>query len=57
MSLALFGATTFVMGMAFFMFLLCSSSAHHMEHLKMLVTNPALLLEHDHAESHFGAAD
>jgi hypothetical protein len=57
-SLALFGATSFLMGMGFFMFLLCSSSAHHLYHLRLLVTDPAALLwEHNHDETHFHTAD
>jgi len=57
-SLALFGATSFFMGMSFFMFLLCSSSRHHVEHLNLLFTDPAALLSgHDHDETGFRTAD
>ena len=56
-SLALFAVTNFCMGMALFMFALCSSSPHHRLHLELLLTNPSGLLDHEHPETHYDTAD
>jgi hypothetical protein len=56
-SLALFAVTNFCMGVAFFMFLLCSSSPHHRLHLELLFTNPSALFDHEHPGTHYDMAD
>lgn len=48
-SLAMFALANFSVGMAMFMFLFCSSSSTHVEHLKLLFTNPTELFQpHTH---------
>ena len=57
-SLAVFAMTNFMIGMAVFMFTLCSSAPHHVKHLRMLFTDFPALIEHlsEDGESHYDTA-
>ena len=43
--LALFASANFLLGLGVFMFLLCSNSAVHREHLGQLFTDPAAFIQ------------
>jgi len=47
-SLAVFAMTNFLIGMAVFMFTMCSSAPHHIQHLRLLFTDFPALIEHFH---------
>lgn len=57
-SLAIFAMTNFMIGMAVFMFTLCSSAPHHVKHLRMLFADFPALIEHlsEGEESHHDTA-
>jgi len=44
-SLALFAATNFLLGMGVFMFFLCSSAPDHVRQLNLLFSNPGQLFD------------
>ncbi len=58
-SLAAFAMTNFLLGMATFMFVLCSSAPEHVLHLQLLLTDYPELMMHlsDHRDLPNGTAD
>ena len=50
--LALFASANFLLGLGVFMFLLCSNSAVHREHLAQLFTDPGGLFSPQHSVPH-----
>ena len=55
-SLALFAATNFLLGMGVFMFFVCSSAPDHVRHLSLLFSSPGQLFDELSEKSEKGHA-